>query len=146
MKCPVCGLENPDHSLKCDCGFEFRGRTGGQSRAASMMANLRSFPISWRTIVIVSLPPGANVLLWATLGGALPFRMTAALQRWSIVCLLLGLLAPVSALAVLFSLASGCRRFHAGRFRLTSHVLMLLWCLAGCYGGILVWRFLLARI
>ena len=29
MTCPVCGLVNPEHTAKCDCGFDFDARKGG---------------------------------------------------------------------------------------------------------------------
>ncbi len=29
MTCPVCGLENPERVVKCDCGFNFDARKGG---------------------------------------------------------------------------------------------------------------------
>lgn len=31
MQCPHCGLENPDHALRCDCGFDFTTQTIEQS-------------------------------------------------------------------------------------------------------------------
>ncbi len=27
MKCPYCGLINPDNALRCDCGYDFETRT-----------------------------------------------------------------------------------------------------------------------
>src|SRR3954454_19940046 len=30
MDCPICGLANVSTALQCDCGYDFRNRTGGQ--------------------------------------------------------------------------------------------------------------------
>jgi hypothetical protein len=45
MKCPTCTLENPDNSLRCDCGHVFAGTPDALQVARLLMSIDRSLRI-----------------------------------------------------------------------------------------------------
>ena len=74
MKCPNCNLENPEGTLRCDCGFEFSKADGG-IRIAGTRADSRA--VSARLSAIALL----LVLILLVLGGQM-FLNRALPEQW----------------------------------------------------------------
>ncbi len=77
MKCPSCGLINPDSALRCDCGYNFDTKTVDSKQ--SLVTNTPTFPSAAATGLELSGPQVRpwvrywarmmDVLLFATLSG-----------------------------------------------------------------------------
>src|SRR5437016_1462973 len=57
MKCPKCGLINPEDAMRCDCGYDFKTQSMAAPTASSAPQTKQ---LSWK-----------RRLLWTLLGGAL---------------------------------------------------------------------------
>jgi hypothetical protein len=60
MKCPYCGLENPEAALRCDCGLEVSRRDGEtriigtRSESRAICARLTAVVLALLLILLVS--------------------------------------------------------------------------------------------
>jgi hypothetical protein len=54
MKCPNCGLENPEAALRCDCGLEF-SRTDGETRIIGARSESRAICARLNAVVLALL-------------------------------------------------------------------------------------------
>lgn len=76
MKCPRCGLFNPDSAERCDCGYDFKARTVEKAYFK------QELPKDIKTFLIITIV--ANVLMGiSVLGRGDPGRILFAIV-WSV--------------------------------------------------------------
>lgn len=67
LKCPRCGLFNPESAGKCDCGYRFTNQSGSTTGPSQHLEQQASFPPQM-SVVDVNMPFGSMVVFmvkWA---------------------------------------------------------------------------------
>lgn len=67
VKCPRCGLFNPESAEKCDCGYQFTAQPAGGARPSQWSQPANALPLQV-SVVDVNMPFGSMVVFmvkWA---------------------------------------------------------------------------------
>lgn len=99
MECPVCGLINPAHTTRCDCGYDFDKKTGGKRRRSLGLSVVLSLWFAWLLVTtgdFATLGNAAYADVWKYFPHAV-FNLFTPILFWNfsvkgVVLLLAGLL------------------------------------------------------
>ena len=95
MKCPYCGLENPDTALKCNCGYVFREYRENVERVSSTATRISEPTESSRFKTLVTLGKTLSILGWVWVVIAIIVGFVIADKDQIIIPILSGVVAAI---------------------------------------------------